>query len=361
MERISDVIGEGGFGCVFKPSLPCAEKTLSYKGKLSKWMLSKEAMSEMEEYTVIAKADKNGDFYTGKPTRCTLKQTPATMKSIQKCKLYKEKFEKKTANELSTETALLIIGDGGMDLEKLMRKPNRFNKKEITLFWRECRRLFLGVKTFLKNDLLHHDLKPQNIVYKMESRRINFIDFGLMRSTKTEAIKCSVKNACRSKSHWNYPTDVLFMNKKTYETIGRKSIVERTAIFNEYMKQLKKKENTPFVNAFTSMYTYVIKREDTPLRNWFYEMYWKGFDDLLMVIKPENYEEFLKKSLSSFDVFGLGLSLMYILSRFKKMMDAKVVNEMYNLCFNMMTPNVFTRYSIERALLEYDRVLSKMS
>ena len=29
MERISDVIGEGGFGCVFKPSLPCAEKTLS--------------------------------------------------------------------------------------------------------------------------------------------------------------------------------------------------------------------------------------------------------------------------------------------------------------------------------------------
>ena len=250
MERISDVIGEGGFGCVFKPSLPCAEKTLSYKGKLSKWMLSKEAIAEMEEYTVIAKVDKNGDFYTGKPTRCTLKQTPTTMKSIQKCKLYKEKFEKKTANELSAETALLIIGDGGMDLEKLMRNPNRFNKREITLFWRECRRLFLGVKAFLKNDLVHHDLKPQNIVYRMESRRINFIDFGLMRSTKTEAIKCSVKNACRSKSHWNYPTDVLFMNKKTYESIGRKSIVERTTIFNQFMKELKKKREYPFCKRF---------------------------------------------------------------------------------------------------------------
>lgn len=361
MERISEVIGEGGFGCVFKPSLPCAEKTLSYKGKLSKWMLSKEAIAEMEEYTVIAKADKRGDFYTGKPTRCTLKQTPATMKSIQKCNLYKEKFEKKPAKQLSAETALLIIGDGGMDLEKFMRRVSQLDKKEISLFWRECRRLFLGVQTFLKNDLVHHDLKPQNIVYRMENRRVNFIDFGLMRSTKTEAIKCSVKNACRNKSHWNYPTDVLFLNKKAYETIGRKSVAERNIIFKKYMEELKKKENTPFVNAFTSMYTYVIKREDTALRNWFYKTYWKGFDDLLMAIKPENYEEFLKKSLSTFDVFGLGLSLMFVLSRVKKMMDGVVVNEMYNLCFNMMTPNVFARYSIERALLEYDKVLSKMS
>jgi hypothetical protein len=76
-------------------------------------------------------------------------------------------------------------------------------------------------------------------------------------------------------------------------------------------------------------------------------------------VKLRNFD-FLNKSLTTFDVFGLGLSLTYVLSRVKDKMDAVVVNSMYDLFFNMMTPNVFTRYSAERALLEYDKVLSQM-
>ena len=60
-----EIIGEGGFGCVFKPSLKCADKKISYKNKISKWMLSKNAVEELQEYAVIAKADSNTDFYTG--------------------------------------------------------------------------------------------------------------------------------------------------------------------------------------------------------------------------------------------------------------------------------------------------------
>jgi hypothetical protein len=33
----SKVIGEGSYGCVMKPSLPCKNKTISYKNKISKW------------------------------------------------------------------------------------------------------------------------------------------------------------------------------------------------------------------------------------------------------------------------------------------------------------------------------------
>jgi hypothetical protein len=127
------------------------------------------------------------------------------------------------------------------------------------------------------------------------------------------------------------------------------------------MTNVKQKSSAEYVSAFYSMYTYIIKREDTQIRNEFYRNYWKGFDDLLMAVKPENYVDFLNKSLTTFDVFGLGLSLTYVLSRVKDKMDADVVNSMYDLFFNMMTPNVFTRYSAERALLEYDKVLSKLS
>jgi len=358
-----EVIGEGGFGCVFKPSLSCADKTVSYKNKLSKWMLSKEAIAEMQEYTIISKADKKGDFYTGKPTRCTLKQTPAAIRAIKKCDIYNEKLKLKTAKELNEETALLIIGDGGDDLEKWVRKVVKAGSptKEVNTFWREFRRLFLGIQTFLKNDLVHHDLKPQNIVYKSENHRINYIDFGLMRSTKTEATKCSVKNACRNKSHWNYPIDVMILNRSTYERLARQSVAERTTLLKKYISNLRQKTSMAFVKAFFDMHTYIFRKEDTALRTRFYNKYWKEFEDLIMAVKPENYMDFLNKSLTTFDVFGLGLSITFVLSRVKKYMDTGVVEQLYELAFNMMTPNVFTRYSIDRALLEYDKVLSKMA
>jgi len=353
-------IGEGGFGCVFKPSLQCADKKISYKNKISKWMLSKNAIEELQEYAVIAKADKKSDFYTGKPKKCTIKNGSEMARAIERCELLKTKMKNKTAKQIAAETALLIITDGGDDLEKWVRKIARMDDSaaqvQIADFWKESRRLFLGIQTFLKNDLIHHDLKPQNIVYKMDTNRVNYIDFGLMRSAKTESAKCSIKNACRSKSHWNYPTDILFMNRITYENTAKKSMAERALLMKGYLNDLKKKSDTPFVKTFYDVFTYVIKSSDSEMRADFYKRYWKGFEDLLRSIRLENYEAFLNSSLRTFDVYGLGLSFLYVLNKVKKWMDAKVVAQVYELCFNMMTPNVFMRYNIDMALLEYDKI-----
>jgi serine/threonine protein kinase len=362
---IPEVIGEGGFGCVFKPSLPCANKKISYKNKISKWMLSKNAIEELQEYAIIAKADPSADFYTGKPTKCTLKRTPLIEKAIERCDLLKNKMKNKTAKEIEQETALLIITDGGDDLEKWVKKVSRLDssvaRSQIADFWKESRRLFLGIQTFLKNNLVHHDLKPQNIVYKSDTKRVNYIDFGLMRSTKTEMVKCSVKNACRSKSHWNYPTDILLMNRKVYENLAKKSVAERSSIVRGYLTALKNKTATDFVKAFYEVFTYIIRSVDGDMRADFYKRYWKGFEDLLMAVRVENYTEFLNKSLRTFDVHGLGLSFLFVLNRVKKFMDAKVVAQLYELSFNMMTPNVFARYTVERALLEYDKIFDRVS
>jgi serine/threonine protein kinase len=279
-------------------------------------------------------------------------------KAIERCELLKTKMKNKTAKQIADETSLLIITDGGDDLEKWVKKiarlPNPSGK--ILDFWKESRRLFLGIQTFLKNDLVHHDLKPQNIVYNMGTNRVNYIDFGLMRSTKTESVKCSIKNACRSKSHWNYPTDILFMNRATYENLAKKSMAERATLMKGYLAALKNKSGTDFVKAFYEVYNYIIKSENKEMRSDFYKRYWKGFEDLMMSVRVDNYTEFLNKSLRTFDVYGLGLSFLFVLNRVKKFMDAAVVVQVYELCFNMMTPNVFARYTVERALLEYDKI-----
>ena len=59
---MSEIIGEGTYGCVHKPSLKCTRKKQKYDNKVSKLMLHKDANEELEENILISKIDKNKNF-----------------------------------------------------------------------------------------------------------------------------------------------------------------------------------------------------------------------------------------------------------------------------------------------------------
>lgn len=352
-----NLVGEGSYGCVFKPSLPCFDKKdISYKNKISKLMLTKNALKEIEEYTIINRVDPKGDYYTGNPIQCTLKESPEVERAIKKCKLTKNK----TMKQISQDSSLLIIGDGGRDLEKWVRsavKPE--NTGQINDFWREMVRLFRGLQVFKAYDLVHHDLKPQNIVFRGETKRANFIDFGLMRSIKSEAAKCREVASCKGASHWNYPTEIVFMNKKEFSLLAKQSVLERQSTFEMYMSNIRNKVNNPFVNAFSIMTTYIFKKEDNERRKTFTDKYMMAWKELLLSIQPNNYDEFLNKTIVGFDVFGFGLTLLYVLSRLQSFMkNPKIVKQLDELFFKMMTPNIFVRLTIEQASAEYTRIIA---
>ena len=111
------IIGEGAYGCVIKPSLPCSNKNISYENKISKVMLSNNAIKELKEYTIISKIDKNNMFYLGVPTHCHLKKTKKAIKTIEKCKHLKKKNLRKKNKE--NDLDLLVMKDGGINLKML--------------------------------------------------------------------------------------------------------------------------------------------------------------------------------------------------------------------------------------------------
>jgi len=347
------IIGEGSYGCVMKPSLPCKNKTVSYKNKISKWMLSESAVKEVQEYALVGQADKNAEFSTGQPIRCSIKENASTLKAISKCKLNK-KFKNKTMKQIGAETALLIIKDGGLDLEKWVKQKS--DKKGIKDFWHEAIRLFRGIKVFQEYDLVHHDIKPQNIVYMEKTRRVNYIDFGLMRSLKTEAAKCRNINRCHANPHWNYPTDVFLMDKDFFADLEKKTAKQRRELFDAYIDNLKAKSETKFVSAFYTMLKYVgVSKEDKAR---LHERHMTDFRELLMT--PGSFDEYLDKALAGFDVFGLGLTLLYVLGRVKPFMEVRTVQAMEDLFIRMMSPNVYKRLTITQAEAEYERILSDM-
>lgn len=350
----SKVIGEGSYGCVIKPSLPCKNKTISYKNKISKWMLSEAAVKEVQEYALVGQADKKAEFSTGQPIRCSVKENATTWKAISKCKLLKKKFKNKTMKQVAAESSLLIIGDGGLDLEKWVKKKG--DKKALTVFWREAVRLFRGVQVFQQYDLVHHDIKPQNVVYMEKDKRLNYIDFGLMRSLKTEAAKCRDINRCHANPHWNYPTDVFLMDRKLFDELTKQTVEQRQKTFDAYVDNVRTQKDTKFVTAFYTLLKYMgISQED---RDRFYQHHMMEFRELLL--KPGSFDNYLNKALAGFDVFGLGFTLMYVLARVKPWMELRTVQAMEALFLKMMTPNVYKRVTITQALTEYQKIIENI-
>jgi hypothetical protein len=84
-----------------------------------------------------------------------------------------------------------------------------------------------------------------------------------------------------------------------------------------------------------------------------------GFKDLIIQLDAGKYNEFLEKALSGFDVFGLGLSLLYMTTYSEGKMNTAFITKMDDLCLSMMTPNVFARLSGEQAAAEYNNIIAE--
>jgi len=361
MPKISNIIGEGSYGCVLKPSLLCGDKELSYKNKISKLMLNKDALEELKEYIMISKVDKQKNFYLGVPTKCKLKKTMHALRSIRKCNLTKKYL--KNYDDLD-RFSLLVSADGGVDLKMLAKKIDKLkvtpkNIKFVRQFWEEVHRLFRGLLVFHKHSIIHHDLKPHNIVYNMEKNRMNFIDFGHMRNVDTEIKKSAISdNWIYEYAFWNYPLEIQFLNKEMYMDFAKKSEKEREEYYNVLVNHVAASEDEPFTNAFYIFMNYILpKNANENIKSKIIQKYLEEFHVLLKDIQPNNYMRFVEKSIHSVDVYGLGMSLQFMLNHTRRFMKKEVVDKLENCFFYMTTPNLANRYTIQEAMSEYSRVI----
>ena len=365
MSKEAEVVGEGSFGCVIKPSLPCSNKNISYKNKISKVMLSKEAVKELKEYAMISKIDKQNNFYLGIPTLCHVKNTKSSVKAIDKCNQLKKKYlQKKTVKDNINNFDLLVMDDGGINLKMLSTMIENMpytseNTKKVKKIWIEMHRLFRGLTVFQKHNILHHDIKPQNIVFNMDENRVNFIDFGHMRNIKTETQKClESDNWIYDYAFWNYPLEIQFLNKKDYSDFASKSNNEKNQFFTKLLDDLHNDSETKFVDAFRIFIDYIVHKKSDSEEKDIIDKYLFAYQKMIIdQIKPDKYNDFLNKSLKTIDVYGLGMSLYYLLNCSRKFLDKVVIESFEDCFFNMTTPNVSQRFTIEQAIDPFETIL----
>jgi len=221
-EKASNVkiIGEGTYGCVVKPSLKC-NTSHDYKNKVSKLMHEEDALAEQSEMKILNDIAGIKDYTMSYPELCKpkldTKDLPYNFLEIAgKCNVdvVKTALNNKKYHELS----LLLLDDGGVDLHQFVN--NIFNKLDLAqqnIFFTSIINLLNGLLFFIKNEIIHHDIKLANIVYNITTGDAKFIDFGLM-TTKTKFIEQSIENKNGLAIIWDYfPPEISCANNDIYK------------------------------------------------------------------------------------------------------------------------------------------------
>jgi serine/threonine protein kinase len=375
---MSKVIGEGTYGCVHRPSLHCTQEPtpdFDYSKYVSKIMLTKNAQDELAEFVTIGKLDTTDEYHLGKPYLCKadLKKDDS-VKAVSKCKNIKVDDVEKHSDKYS----LLVLPFGGPDFKSFcvdhIKKYMTSKKKEKSdLFWLEVHHLLKGLQFFRKHDIVHNDLKPQNILFNMDTQQMKYIDFGLMRK-KSQIINTSkASENFMGIFHWSYPFECGFMNKSYYNNYKNLSIEEKEEYKNHFIDIIvanpgKYTNNTASIpmsrpESFKILFTYLNPNglePDTATQIGYINSFFDGFNK---IIDKKSYEQVLDFIINSIDVFGLGMSLQYITNCFyrNKLLSIEHFGALTNFFNKMYDFNPLNRLINVGALLEeYENILLEM-
>jgi serine/threonine protein kinase len=335
-------IGEGSYGCVHKPSLRCKNKKVDYTNKVSKIMTKKHSRTEMQEYAKIQEVDKSKQFYLGKPVLCVPENDDSAKQAVDMCERFK-------GNQIQNYN-LLIMSDGGDNLQDYanrMRYVDRSpeNIEKIEKFWIEAQRILLGLTIFNDNGIVHHDLKPQNIVYNEDANRTNFIDFGLMTTMDIMQYESNVSRYRLGRAHWSFPLEMDFINKYNYLEYARLSDYEKSHCLN--FLSLDNDVIKTFLHYVTTSNNKTLVWNEIRV----------DYCNLINSIHEDNYDEFLERVMRTIDVYGTGMAFMYVLNKTRHLIGSKLEKELRTLFYNMVNPNVFERYMPNQVLNSFETIL----
>jgi hypothetical protein len=83
------------------------------------------------------------------------------------------------------------------------------------------------------------------------------------------------------------------------------------------------------------------------------------YQTLVIEMTMKNYQMFIKKSITSIDVYGLGITLLYILKNTKRLLKEQLYTDLHNLGLNMVNADLVKRVTADDALSQYETILTE--
>ena len=179
MEKISEskLIGQGSYGCVFKPNINKKGETESNSKYISKLQLSGDTLEN--EINIGKKIQTITDYE--EHFSPILEKYPIELNQIEKKQ--SELSDCEVTKELEKNTQIFLdkikyVGKNSLENYLLIMKKGE-PKKFIELFLESHIILLESLEKLNKIGIIHNDLKEDNIICRDEDGRPILIDFGL--------------------------------------------------------------------------------------------------------------------------------------------------------------------------------------
>jgi hypothetical protein len=184
------ILGQGTYGCVYKPKIPCVDDKLEDKKYISKVQMDdKTSKYEIEMGTIIKRIPKYGMRYGPIIKSCNLNYTKITDTELSACKMY-VRGKRKNEDTKYVSSTLKYIGKNTLSeyLNSILLKKDvktEQNAGQYSKIIAETHLYLLESVSILNGKgILHMDLKSNNIMYDSEKNLPIIIDFGLSYETR---------------------------------------------------------------------------------------------------------------------------------------------------------------------------------
>jgi serine/threonine protein kinase len=220
-----------------------------------------------------------------------------------------------------------------------------------------------GIALFQKHGILHHDVKPQNIVFNMKNEHIRFIDFGFMEKINAIKQKCiKNKHYIASYPFWSYPFEFPYLNKEKYMHIAERSVEDKREYFRSLVEKRMNDSSSKIAISCHVFFDFILRNHSESEKEKMIEKYFNDFMNFIVYeMKPENYDAFLDKSIRTIDLFGVGITMQLMLSYSMDYFDSMKYAALEECIFNMMRPSLMHRYTIEEAMVELMKIMDSDS
>jgi serine/threonine protein kinase len=245
----ASIIGQGAYGCVYRPALACEGNSGPRQGEVSKLVSKKNVEEEYASYDILRGIDPGRELYAYPVELCPFhaaSQTPETLNTLlmpeekaaltpnpliatrnnyERIEAMKSSYRrqgKKCAITNVNEGSIIQMPDAGSTFNQL-----KLSKSDVYGFFEGFENILQSVKVLHEAGYFHHDIKPDNILIQRVGSSASFkfrlADFGTMRSLAKSLETYKAGGHVNGIYHAPYPywpLYVIFLNFKKDDLIN---------------------------------------------------------------------------------------------------------------------------------------------